>query len=152
MGNVAALRPASAQNARLLGRLPWSSAVQPQRYLISSSTPTMDTSQMLVMNSVNRSRFFSTTVDPERLDCTPPPNSVDRPPPLARCSSTSNTTSTLVTTRVIFRANSMTAAYRTRLSLRSAAMPAPGRRRRRDADAALREADYAIRIDTETHG
>jgi len=44
----------------------------------------------------------------------------------------------------------MTAAYRTRLSLRSAAMPAPGRRR--DADAALREADYAIRIDTETHG
>ncbi len=63
---------------------------------------------MPVMNSVNRSRFFSTTVDPDRLDCTPPPNSVDRPPPLARCSSTSNTTSTLVITRVICRANSMT--------------------------------------------
>ena len=41
----------------------------------------MHTSQIPVMNSVNRSRFFSTTVDPDRLDCTPPPNSVDRPPP-----------------------------------------------------------------------
>src|SRR5271155_4121507 len=89
MANVAALRPAGTQNARP----PW----QGQRYLISSSTPMMDTSQMPVMNSVNRSRFFSTTVDPERLDCTPPPNSVDRPPPLARCSSTSNTTSRLGT-------------------------------------------------------
>src|SRR5262249_16876357 len=48
------------------------------------------------------------TVDPDRLDCTPPPNSVDRPPPLARCSSTSSTTRMLVMTRVICRANCMT--------------------------------------------
>ena len=39
-----------------------------------------------------------TTVEPARLDWTPPPNSVDRPPPLARCSSTSSTTRRLVTT------------------------------------------------------
>src|SRR5690348_13691804 len=69
----------------------------------------IDTSQIPVTNRVRRSRFFSTTVDPDRLDWTPPPNRVDRPPPLARCSSTRSTTSTLVTTRVICRANSMAA-------------------------------------------
>src|SRR6478736_6547681 len=69
----------------------------------------IDTSQMPVTNSVRRSRFFSTTVDPDRLDWTPPPNRVDRPPPLARCSRTRSTTSTLVTIRVICRANSMAA-------------------------------------------
>src|SRR6476661_4121998 len=68
---------------------------------------TMATSQMPVTNMVNRSRFFSTTVDPDRLDCTPPPNSVDRPPPLARCSSTSKITNRLVITSTICRANSM---------------------------------------------
>src|SRR5690242_14465506 len=69
----------------------------------------IDTSQIPVTNRVRRSRFFSTTVDPDRLDWTPPPNRVDRPPPLARCSRTKSTTSTLVTTRVICRANSMAA-------------------------------------------
>src|SRR5690242_3909101 len=69
----------------------------------------IETSQMPVTNSVKRSRFFSTTVDPDRLDWTPPPNSVDKPPPFARCSRTRSTTSTLVTTRVICRANSMAA-------------------------------------------
>src|SRR4029078_9472265 len=69
----------------------------------------IETSQMPVTNSVRRSRFFSTTVDPDRLDWTPPPNRVDRPPPLARCSRTRSTTSTLVTTRTICRANSMAA-------------------------------------------
>src|SRR5690242_13915660 len=69
----------------------------------------IETSQMPVTKSVSRSRFFSTTVDPDRLDWTPPPNSVDRPPPFARCSRTRSTTSTLVTTRVICRANSMAA-------------------------------------------
>src|SRR6476469_2124289 len=76
---------------------------------MSSATPMIDTSQIPTTNSVSRSRFFSTTVEPERLDWTPPPNRVDRPPPLARCSSTSNTTNKLVTTRVICRANSMAA-------------------------------------------
>src|SRR4029079_760880 len=69
----------------------------------------IETSQMPVTNSVRRSRFFSTTVDPDRLDWTPPPNRVDRPPPLARCSRTRSTTSTLVTIRMICRANSMAA-------------------------------------------
>src|SRR3954469_3519826 len=69
----------------------------------------IDTSQMPVTNSVRRSRFFSTTVDPDRLDWTPPPNRVDTPPPLARCSRTRRTTSTLVTIRVICGANSMAA-------------------------------------------
>src|ERR1700752_1480276 len=78
-----------------------------QLYLICSATPMIETSQMPVTNSVSRSRFFSTTVDPDRLDCTPPPNKVDSPPPLARCSSTSSTVRMLVTTRVICRANSM---------------------------------------------
>ena len=53
--------------------------VSRQRYLIISAMPMMHTSQMAVMKYVSRSRFFSTTVDPDRLDCTPPPNSVDRP-------------------------------------------------------------------------
>src|SRR4029078_9797343 len=69
----------------------------------------MQTTQITVMHSVSRSRFFSTTVDPDRLDWTPPPNRVDRPPPLARCSRTRSTTSTLVTIRMICRANSMAA-------------------------------------------
>src|ERR1700682_1577030 len=69
----------------------------------------METTQIPVTNRVSRSRFFSTTVDPDRLDWTPPPNRVDRPPPLARCSSTRSTTSRLVTIRVICRANSMAA-------------------------------------------
>src|SRR6478609_5471123 len=60
----------------------------------------IETSQMPVTNSVRRSRFFSTTVDPDRLDW---------PPPLARCSRTRSTTSTLVTIRMICRANSMAA-------------------------------------------
>ena len=37
------------------------------------------------------------------LDWTPPPNKLDKPPPLARCSSTSSTSSTLVTTSVMSR-------------------------------------------------
>src|SRR5215204_3113461 len=69
----------------------------------------IDTTQIPVTNSVSLSRFFSTTVEPDRLDWTPPPNRVDRPPPLARCSRTRSTTSTLVTTRMICRANSMAA-------------------------------------------
>src|SRR5271163_2791846 len=90
---------------RPVGRL--RSACAQALYLIRSATPTMATSQMPTTNNVSRSRFFSTTVEPDRLDCTPPPNSVDRPPPLARCSSTSRTTRMLVTTRVICRANCM---------------------------------------------
>src|SRR3954454_21299392 len=74
----------------------------------------IDTSQMPVTNSVRRSRFFSTTVDPDRLDWTPPPNRVDRPPPLARCSRIKSTTSRLVTIRVICRANSMAARLQAR--------------------------------------
>src|SRR3954451_23058465 len=69
----------------------------------------IETSQMPVTKYVRRSRFFSTTVEPERLDCTPPPNSVDKPPPLARCRSTNRITRTLVTTRVICRAKTMNA-------------------------------------------
>src|SRR4029078_8910179 len=67
----------------------------------------MQTTQITVMHSVSRSRFFSTTVDPDRLDWTPPPNRVDRAPPLARCSRTRTTTRKLVTTTTICRANSM---------------------------------------------
>src|SRR4051794_41700537 len=34
---------------------------------------------------VSRSRFFSTTVEPPRLELTPPPNMSDTPPPLPAC-------------------------------------------------------------------
>src|SRR5215204_1920047 len=49
--------------------------------------------QTAPQNRVNRSRFFSTTEDPDSDEETEPPNIDDRPPPLPRCSrmrSTSN--------------------------------------------------------------
>src|SRR5690348_9464520 len=61
--------------------------------------------QIAPTNSVSRSRLRSTTLEPERLDCIPPPNSVDRPPPRPRCSRISNVSSTLVTINTICRAS-----------------------------------------------
>src|ERR1700744_4940371 len=52
-----------------------------QPTLSSSPTPTMQITQSAPTNRVMRSRFFSATVDPDRLDWVPPPNSEDRPPP-----------------------------------------------------------------------
>jgi hypothetical protein len=46
----------------------------------------MHTTQIAATNRVIRSRFFSTTLEPDRLDCMPPPNSEDSPPPLPLCS------------------------------------------------------------------
>ena len=47
---------------------------------------------------VSRSRFFSTTEDPDSDEETAPPNIDDRPPPLPRCSRISTTSSALVST------------------------------------------------------
>ena len=48
----------------------------------------MQTAQTRPQTMVSRSRFFSTTALPPSEDETPPPNMLDRPPPLPRCSST----------------------------------------------------------------
>src|SRR3954452_22548025 len=45
---------------------------------------------------VIRSRFFSTTDEPDNVEDTPPPNRSERPPPLPRCSRISSTSSKLV--------------------------------------------------------
>ena len=45
---------------------------------------------------VSRSRFFSTTEDPDREDETDPPNIDDRPPPLPRCRRMRTTRSALL--------------------------------------------------------
>src|ERR1700733_4819830 len=50
------------------GGWPSSPFVAQALYLIRSAIPTMATSQMPTTNNVSRSRFFSTTVDPDRLD------------------------------------------------------------------------------------
>ena len=63
--------------------------------------------QIAPTNNVIRSRFFSTTLDPDRLDCIPPPNRLDRPPPRPRCSRISSTSSTLETISTICRASSI---------------------------------------------
>src|SRR5258705_1169057 len=64
----------------------------------------MHANQIIPTTNVYRSRFFSATEEPARLDETPPPNMLDRPPPLPRCSRISSVSSTLVmmssTTRV----------------------------------------------------
>src|SRR5829696_3535370 len=102
----------------------------------------IDTTQIPVTNSVSLSRFFSTTVEPDRLDWTPPPNRVDRPPPLARCSSTRSTTSTLVTTRMICRAKSMAARLQAEPpALRQGPAGSDGRQRRELLSVQRRPAD-----------
>src|SRR3954468_12852293 len=63
--------------------------------LTSSPVPMMAMIQIDATNSVIRSRFFSTTLEPDRLDWTPPPNRVDRPPPRPRCRRIRSTSSTL---------------------------------------------------------
>jgi hypothetical protein len=55
-------------NAPVVGKLPELGGVLYQLYLICSATPMIDTTQMPVTNNVSRSRFFSTTVEPDRLD------------------------------------------------------------------------------------
>src|SRR5262249_20672461 len=57
-------------------------------YLIFSSSPraTMHMVHTAPVNSVNRSRFFSTTDEPDSDDDIEPPNIDDRPPPLPPCS------------------------------------------------------------------
>src|SRR5262249_49930660 len=78
--------------------------VDPAWNLIHRPKPTMQANQMMPTTSVYRSRFFSATDEPARLLETPPPNMLDRPPPLPRWSRISSVSSTLVmisnTTRV----------------------------------------------------
>src|SRR4051795_6854439 len=54
--------------------------------------------QTIAVKIVIRSRFFSTTDEPDSVEDTPPPNRSDRPPPLPRCSKISRTSTRLVTT------------------------------------------------------
>src|SRR5437660_2520559 len=58
--------------------------------------PTMQANQMMPTSTVYRSRLRSATDDPVRLDDTPPPNMLDSPPPLPRCSRMSRVNRTLV--------------------------------------------------------
>ena len=54
--------------------------------VVFSSNPsvTMQANQITPVAIVIRSRFFSAIEDPERFEETPPPNMLDRPPPLPR--------------------------------------------------------------------
>src|SRR5690606_39609225 len=67
-------------------RLTPRSPLFPYTTLFRSSRPRPTTLiiQIAPMNSVMRSRFFSATLDPARLDWVPPPNSEDKPPPRPR--------------------------------------------------------------------
>ena len=65
--------------------------------------------QMAATNRVSRSRFFSTTDEPDSEDCMVPPNSDDRPPPLPRCSRINAISAKLVITSRICRKRIMSA-------------------------------------------
>src|SRR5882757_2602874 len=69
--------------------------------------PTIATTQIAPTKRVIRSRFFSARADPERLDCIPPPNREERPPPRPLCRRMSSTSNTLVTIKTISRASFM---------------------------------------------
>src|SRR4051794_37341357 len=64
----------------------------------SRPMPTMAAVQTSATAMVKRSRFFSATEDPPRLDETPPPNMSDSPPPLPLCRRMSMVWKMLVTT------------------------------------------------------
>src|SRR4029453_641473 len=46
----------------------------------------MQANHTMPTSTVYRSRFLSATEEPARLEVTPPPNMLDMPPPLPRCS------------------------------------------------------------------
>src|SRR3954451_4914564 len=79
-----------------------------QPILMRSPIPTMEITHSELTNSVSRSRFFSTTLDPDKLDCTPPPNKLDSPPPRLRCSKISRISAMLVTRSKICRKSFIT--------------------------------------------
>src|ERR1044071_7949759 len=56
----------------------------------------MQANQTMPTSTVYRSRFFSATDEPARLEVTPPPNMLDMPPPLPRCSRISRVSRMLV--------------------------------------------------------
>src|SRR5947208_8102696 len=58
----------------------------------------MQANQSTPTSTVYRSRFFSATEEPVRLEETPPPNMLDRPPPLPRCRRISRVSRMLVVT------------------------------------------------------
>src|SRR4029453_13155204 len=59
----------------------------------------MQANHTMPTSTVYRSRFFSATEEPARLDVTPPPNMLDMPPPLPRCSRISRVSRMLVIAR-----------------------------------------------------
>src|SRR4051812_32948476 len=98
--------------------------------------PTMQTAQMTPQNTVSRLRLRSTTEEPASEDETAPPNMLDRPPPLPRCSRIRTTSSTLVSTSTMLRTSSTmtspaprtgstSAAGRRPASLTARRVPAP---------------------------
>src|SRR4029453_17441805 len=58
----------------------------------------MQANHTMPTRTVYRSRFFSATEEPARLEVTPPPNMLDMPPPLPRCSRISRVSRMLVRT------------------------------------------------------
>src|SRR4051812_27132055 len=64
--------------------------------LRTSPCATIAAAHTMPTKIVIRSRFFSTTDEPDNVEDTPPPNRSERPPPLPRCSRISSTSSKLV--------------------------------------------------------
>jgi hypothetical protein len=63
----------------------------------------MQANQMTPTPIVIRVRFFSATEEPDATEDMPPPNMLDRPPPLPLCSSTMRIRTALETSSRIIR-------------------------------------------------